>query len=178
MGFFCQIWAKYRQILSHPVKFCWNLVRSSQIPLKSCQIRPYPAKFSQIKTHLLKSSPISSNPSQTMADLHKTWSNPVKYMRIQTNPDQTESILVQFCQILSNSNPNPNPVKPSQTQIQIQSNPNKELDLDLIGFGFGASLTTTDYIVSCMGPYFADCKNNDAEITKHIMYNNKENVEE
>ncbi|CAF4463173.1 unnamed protein product [Rotaria socialis] len=30
--------------------------------------------------------------------------------------------------------------------------------------------TTTGYIVSCMGPYFADYKNNDAEITKHIIY--------
>ena len=69
-------------------------------------------------------------------------------MRIQTNPDQTKSNLVQFCQIQSNSikpkskssqiqsnpvkpkskfnqiqsNPNPNPVKSNQTQIQIWSN--------------------------------------------------------
>ena len=39
-------------------------------------------------------------------------------------------------------------------------------------------VTTTGYIVSCMGPYFAGYKNNDAEITKHIMYNNKENIGE
>lgn len=38
--------------------------------------------------------------------------------------------------------------------------------------------TTTGYIVSCMGPYFADYKNNDAEITKHIIYNNKESIVE
>ena len=38
--------------------------------------------------------------------------------------------------------------------------------------------TTTGYIVSCMGPYFADYKNNDAEIAKHIIYNNKENIAE
>ncbi len=37
-------------------------------------------------------------------------------------------------------------------------------------------VTTTGYIVSCLGPYFADYKNNDAEITKHIIYNNKENI--
>lgn len=36
--------------------------------------------------------------------------------------------------------------------------------------------TTTGYIVSCMGPYFADYKNNDAEITKHIMHKNTENI--
>lgn len=36
--------------------------------------------------------------------------------------------------------------------------------------------TTTGYIVACMGPYFADYKNNDAEITKHIIYKNKENI--
>lgn len=37
-------------------------------------------------------------------------------------------------------------------------------------------VTTTGYIVSYLGPYFADYKNNDAEITKHIIYNNKENI--
>ena len=37
-------------------------------------------------------------------------------------------------------------------------------------------VTTTGYIVSCLGPYFADYKNNDAAITKHIIYNNKENI--
>ena len=36
-------------------------------------------------------------------------------------------------------------------------------------------VTTTGYIVSCLGPYFADYQNNDAEITKHIVYSNKEN---
>ncbi|CAF1585446.1 unnamed protein product [Didymodactylos carnosus] len=36
--------------------------------------------------------------------------------------------------------------------------------------------TTTGYIVACMGPYFADYKNNDAEITKHILCHNKENI--
>ena len=36
--------------------------------------------------------------------------------------------------------------------------------------------TTTGYIVSCMSPYFADYKNNDAEIAKHIIYNNNENI--
>ncbi len=35
---------------------------------------------------------------------------------------------------------------------------------------------TTGYIVSCLGPYFADHKNNDAAITKHILYNNRENI--
>ena len=36
--------------------------------------------------------------------------------------------------------------------------------------------TTTGYIVSCMGLYFADYKNNDAEIAKHIIYKNKESI--
>ena len=36
--------------------------------------------------------------------------------------------------------------------------------------------TTTVYVVSCMSPYFADYKNNDAEIAKHIVYNNNENI--
>ena len=36
--------------------------------------------------------------------------------------------------------------------------------------------TATGYIVSCIGPYFADYKNNDAEIMKHIIYKNKENI--
>ena len=37
-------------------------------------------------------------------------------------------------------------------------------------------VTTTGYIVSCLAPYFADYKNNDGAITKHIIYNNKENI--
>ena len=37
-------------------------------------------------------------------------------------------------------------------------------------------VTTTGYIVSCLGQYFADYKNNDAAITKHMIYNNKENI--
>ena len=36
--------------------------------------------------------------------------------------------------------------------------------------------TTTGYIISCTGPYFADYKNNDAEIAKHIIYKNKESI--
>ena len=36
--------------------------------------------------------------------------------------------------------------------------------------------TTTGYIVSCVRPYFADYKNNDAEIAKHIIYKNKESI--
>ena len=36
-------------------------------------------------------------------------------------------------------------------------------------------VTTTRYIVSCLDSYFADYENNDAAITKHIIYNNKDN---
>ena len=36
--------------------------------------------------------------------------------------------------------------------------------------------TTIGYIVSCVGPYFADYKNNDAEIAKHIIHKNQENI--
>ena len=39
-------------------------------------------------------------------------------------------------------------------------------------------VTTTGYIVSCLGPYLADYQNNDAEITKHIVYSNKENIKQ
>ena len=63
----------------------------------------YLAKFNQIKTHLLESR---SNNGRSTLNLMKFRSNPVKYMRIQTNPDQTESNLVQPCQIQSN------PIKP------------------------------------------------------------------
>ena len=34
----------------------------------------------------------------------------------------------------------------------------------------------TGYIVLCMESYFADYKNNDAEIAKHIIHKNKENI--
>ncbi|CAF4651087.1 unnamed protein product [Rotaria sp. Silwood2] len=37
-------------------------------------------------------------------------------------------------------------------------------------------VSTDGYIVSMLGPYFADYKNNDAEITKNIIYNNKEDI--
>ena len=37
-------------------------------------------------------------------------------------------------------------------------------------------VTITEYIVSCLDPYFADYQNNDAEITKHIVYSNKKNI--
>ena len=36
--------------------------------------------------------------------------------------------------------------------------------------------TTTGYIVSCVGLYFADYKNNEAEIAKHIIYKSKESI--
>ena len=37
-------------------------------------------------------------------------------------------------------------------------------------------VSTDGYIVSMLGPYFSNYKNNDAEITKHIIYNNKEDI--
>ncbi|CAF1556584.1 unnamed protein product [Rotaria magnacalcarata] len=37
-------------------------------------------------------------------------------------------------------------------------------------------VSTDGYIVSMLGPYFADYKNNDATITKNIIYNNKEDI--
>ena len=39
-------------------------------------------------------------------------------------------------------------------------------------------VTATDYIISCMELYSADYKNDNLEITKHIMYNNKEQIGE
>ena len=37
-------------------------------------------------------------------------------------------------------------------------------------------VSTDGYIVSMLGPYFANDKNNDAEITKNIIYNNQEDI--
>ena len=37
-------------------------------------------------------------------------------------------------------------------------------------------VTTIGYIVLCLGPYFADYQNNEAEITKYIVYSNEENI--
>ena len=36
--------------------------------------------------------------------------------------------------------------------------------------------STDGYIVSAMGPYLADTKDNDASIIKHILLNNREGV--
>ncbi|CAF3216884.1 unnamed protein product [Rotaria sp. Silwood2] len=69
------------------------------------------------------------------------------------------------------------------TYIYFQKSANNVLQRRTYSMHKGKSLikpmlitTTTGYIVSCMGPYFADYKNNDAEITKHIIYKNKENI--
>jgi hypothetical protein len=37
-------------------------------------------------------------------------------------------------------------------------------------------VTTKGYIVSAMGPYYSDSKNNDSMMTKHIIYNDREDV--
>lgn len=37
-------------------------------------------------------------------------------------------------------------------------------------------VTTTGYIVSVLGPYLADSKNNDASILKHMIYHNAEEL--
>ena len=37
-------------------------------------------------------------------------------------------------------------------------------------------VTTTGYIVSVLGPYYSDSKNNDSMMTKHILYKNREEV--
>ncbi|XP_061173716.1 uncharacterized protein LOC133182559 [Saccostrea echinata] len=37
-------------------------------------------------------------------------------------------------------------------------------------------VTTSGYIVSVLGPYLADAKNNDANILKHMIYNNAEEL--
>ena len=69
------------------------------------------------------------------------------------------------------------------TYIYCQKNANNVLQRRTYSMHKGRPLlklvlvvTTTGYIVSCLGPYFADYKNNDAAITKHIIYNNKENI--
>ena len=37
-------------------------------------------------------------------------------------------------------------------------------------------VTTTGYIVSVLGPYFSDGKNNDASILNHFLKNNMEDI--
>ncbi|XP_063418005.1 uncharacterized protein LOC134700555 [Mytilus trossulus] len=39
-------------------------------------------------------------------------------------------------------------------------------------------VTTTGYFVTVLGPYFADCKNNDAAILKHMLNTNVEDIKE
>lgn len=40
------------------------------------------------------------------------------------------------------------------------------------------TVSTTGYIVSVLGPYFADHKNNDASILKHNFHTNMENIKD
>ena len=37
-------------------------------------------------------------------------------------------------------------------------------------------VTTTGYIVSCIGPFFSDFNNNDASITKDILLRNTDSI--
>jgi hypothetical protein len=37
-------------------------------------------------------------------------------------------------------------------------------------------VTTTGYIVACIGPFFSDYKNNDASIMKDILLRNTDNI--
>lgn len=37
-------------------------------------------------------------------------------------------------------------------------------------------VSTTGYIVSILGPYYSDCKNNDSAILKHMIWNNVEEI--
>jgi hypothetical protein len=37
-------------------------------------------------------------------------------------------------------------------------------------------VTTTGYIVACIGPFFSDFKNNDASILKNILLRNTDNI--
>ena len=69
------------------------------------------------------------------------------------------------------------------TSIYCQKNANNMLQRRTYSMHKGRSLvklmlvvTTTGYIVLCLGPYFADYQNNNAEITKYIIYSNKENI--
>ena len=69
------------------------------------------------------------------------------------------------------------------TYIYCQKNANNMLQRRTYSMHKGRPLvkpmlvvTTTGCIISCLGPYFADYQNNDAEITKHIVYSNKENI--
>ena len=37
-------------------------------------------------------------------------------------------------------------------------------------------VTTTGYIIACIGPFFLGCKNNDASIVKDILLQNTDNI--
>jgi len=37
-------------------------------------------------------------------------------------------------------------------------------------------VTTTGYIIACIGPFFSDFKNNDASIMKDILLRNTDNI--
>ncbi|CAF3854928.1 unnamed protein product [Rotaria sp. Silwood1] len=69
------------------------------------------------------------------------------------------------------------------TYVYIQKSSNNLLQRRTYSLHKGKQLvkpmmivSTDGYIISAMGPYLSDGKNNDAEITKNIIYNNKQGI--
>ncbi|CAF3381748.1 unnamed protein product [Rotaria socialis] len=86
-------------------------------------------------------------------------------------------------QLLANNDPNKAIIILDGTYVYIQKSANNLLQRRTYSLHKGKPLvkpmmvvSTDGYIISAMGPYLADGKNNDAEITKNIIYNNKEGM--
>ncbi|CAF3031234.1 unnamed protein product [Rotaria sp. Silwood2] len=86
-------------------------------------------------------------------------------------------------QLLANDNPNKAIIILDGTYVYARKSANNLLQRRTYSVHKGKPLvkpmmivSTDGYIISVIGPYFADSKNNDAEITKSIIYNNKEDM--
>ena len=86
-------------------------------------------------------------------------------------------------QLLANDNPNKAIIILDGTYVYMQKSANNLLQRRTYSLHKDKSLvkpmmivSTDGYIISVIGPYFADSKNSDAEITKNIIYNNKSDM--
>ena len=86
-------------------------------------------------------------------------------------------------QRLANDNPNKTIIILDGTYVYVQKSANNLLQRRTYSLHMGKPLvkpmmivSTDEYIVSVIGPYFADSKNNDAKTTKSIIYSNKDDM--
>jgi hypothetical protein len=85
--------------------------------------------------------------------------------------------------ILTNNNSDAAILVLDGTYVYVQKSSNYLLQRKLYCMHKGRPLvkmmmivTTKGYIISAMGPYYSDSKNNDSMMTKHIIYNDREDV--